>query len=110
MENTVRLNDQELIEIAWEAVREFFSPEAVQTSSIEVRHSVNAPADMVDENDKTTASVWFVHENKDEDFHPMQITRANMRAWDLMRVRGDTRYVSFYHSYKSDPRATKQAA
>ncbi len=110
MENTVRLNDQQIIDIASEAVRHFFKEHVVETSDIEVRHSLKALADIVDPDDDTTTTVWFVHRDSSEEFDPMDITRANLMLWEAMKKRGDQRFVSLYHGYRSDPRATRKAA
>jgi hypothetical protein len=110
MENTVRLNDQEIIDIAWEAVRGVFKGRVIETSDIEVRHSLKPLADITDPDDDKTTTVWFVHQNNLEEFDPRDITRANLLLWESMKERGDQRFISLYHGYRSDPRATRKAA
>jgi hypothetical protein len=120
MENTKRqsilhkqkgyLTDIELIEVARAALREFFSQELIETSTIEVRYSVKALSDMVDDDDDMTTSIWFVHHASHDDFEPLDIARATVRFWELMDERGDIRRPSMFHGYKSDPRAVQQAA
>jgi hypothetical protein len=110
MENTKRLSDQEIINFAWEAVRSFFIESVLETSEIEVRHSLKVPAEIIDPDDDKTTSVWFVHKDTTEDFDPTHITRANLMLWDLMKKQGDDRFLSLYHGYRSDPRATRKAA
>jgi hypothetical protein len=110
MENTVRLSDEELIDIASKAVREFFPAHVIETSTIEVHHSVMAPADVVDPDYDTKASVWFVHESDQDEFDPFDIARANKRVWIMLRERGDTRFLTLSHGYRSDPSAVRKAA
>ena len=110
MENNVRLSDEQLIEIASKAVQAFFPPNVVETSEIEIRHTVKAIADMDDANDETTPSIWLVHQTAGEMFNPADIARANQRIWNMLRERGDQRLLSLYHGFRSDPSATKKAA
>jgi hypothetical protein len=110
MENTVRLSDQEIINITEEAVRAVFPAHVVETSDIEVRQSLKALADIDDPDDDKTTSVWFVHKDNLDEFDPLDITRANIRLWEAMKDRGDQRFVSLYHGYRSDPRAIRKAA
>lgn len=120
MENTTRqtilqkqkgyLIDQELIEVAREAVRAIFSPETIEASTIEVRHSVKALSDMIDDDDDSTTSIWFVHQSSGDDFETLDIARATLRLWEMMQERGDLRRPSMFHGYNSDPRAAQQAA
>jgi hypothetical protein len=110
MENTVRLSDEELIEIAMKAVKACFAENVIETSEIEIRHSVKAVADMVDADDETTPSIWLIHQTVKEMFNPKDIAHANQRVWMMMRERGDQRLLSLYHGYRSDPTATKKAA
>jgi hypothetical protein len=110
MEHTTRLSDLEIIDIARESVRNFFKDHVVETSNIEVRHSLKALADIIDPDDDMTTTVWFVHEHNLEEFDPLDITRANLALWEAMKKRGDHRFISLYHGYRSDPRATRKAA
>jgi hypothetical protein len=110
MENTTRLTDQEMIEIAWEAVKAHFAPSVIETSDIEVRQSVKALAEITDPDDDKTASIWFVHQDNRDVFDPTLITKANIQIWNAMKERGDTRFVPLYHGFRSDPRATRRAA
>lgn len=106
----MRLSDLELIDLAWEAVREFFSPAAIEFSEIEVRHWQLADANSPDFEGETTATVWVIHQSRGEMFDPRATARANQRLWALLRARGDHRLVSLYHGFVSDARATKKAA
>jgi hypothetical protein len=110
MENTVRVSDNELIDIAWDAVRSQFPAHVIETSDIEVFHSIKALADVTDPDDDTNASIWFVHQSKSEEFDPLDIARANQRIWMSLRERGDQRLVSLSHAYVSSPLATRKAA
>lgn len=107
----MRLSDEELIDIAWEAVGEIFPSHVLAESFIEIRHSIRAPADIdAFDDDKIKASVWFVHQTDENNFDPYDIANANKRIWVLLRERGDPRYITLTHGYRSDPDATRKAA
>jgi hypothetical protein len=110
MENTNRLNDQEIIDLAWEAVRSVFTQRAIETSEIEVRHTENPAADTDNPDGETKASVWLVHRSLSDMFNPADTARANQRLWRMLRERGDPRLLPLYHGFRSDPAATKKAA
>jgi hypothetical protein len=104
------VSDHELIGLAQEAVQQIFSSDVIASSSIEVRYSVKAPADIIDDDDDKNISIWFVHHTTDDNFKAGDIARASIKLWELMDERGDYRRPSMYHGYESDPRAAKQAA
>jgi hypothetical protein len=109
MENTVRLSDEKLEELATKAVKLFFDDDVVGASALVVRHWPKAYDEITDVDDDMNTSIWFVHGGHPE-FDPDSITNANIELLENMKVLGDARRISLFHGYVDPAKPVDQAA
>ena len=110
MENTVRLSDQELIEIAWEAVRAHIEPSDYQGSNIEIDHKLpNYSPTEPDVLEPEQIWVWLNHPAGSSLKDTRATVRANSALSTLAEARGDKRDFLLFHGF-SETRFKRAAA
>jgi hypothetical protein len=100
MENTVRLSDQELIEIAWEAVRSSFELSDYENATIEIYHQlVTYPLSDLDAPAIEQVWIWLNHPEGSSLKDARATGRANSEISSRAEAKGDERFFSLFHGF-----------
>lgn len=100
MENTVRLSDQELVEIAWESVRANLVPTDYEGSTIEIYHQLPTYSSIEpDVAEPEQVWIWLNHPTGSGLKDPRATGRANSAISTQAECKGDKRYFSLFHGF-----------
>jgi hypothetical protein len=111
MENTKHLSDQDILSIAWEAVREHFENADITDTTISIEERTALRHSLFDEADEpATVVIWLNHLGPARVVNPEATTKANGRIWLNATNRGDVRYFSLFHSFPEDVQSKNRAA
>jgi hypothetical protein len=101
MTAALRLSDDELNELAWRAIRMFFSPEQLDQASIELEHTVWSTQNSetgLHETDEVVG-VWLSHPKAGPLPDPDATAAVTTQLMQEAYRKGDPRMVLLYHKF-----------